>query len=174
MSLKFRLGDEVKIVDAGLIYTTYNTIGEKYAGWVNGIEPLRKTKYTVIGLHPSSPCGSGFDDICAIQNASGQTYLYSERGLELVEEKELSSSSTVSAAPEPFVYPPWIEIKPYDGTDKQGLVVDKRVVGHCQNAACWMQGKSWRCNQSFRENLTPLEASVMLMALQDVLDNSPN
>jgi hypothetical protein len=161
--MKFNKNDKVKVVDDGQLYDTH-PIGKDYLGWVYARKPRRKTKYRILGCH-----NIGTETIYAIENASGQVYLYGESGLELL------SSPKPSPAPEPFTYPTWVEIKPYDGVDKKGLVVDLRHYGKANQPACWLtdEGRGWACNSSFKVHLPPIEAAMMLLALHEVEENRP-
>lgn len=163
--MKFKKGDKVKVIDDGQLYDTH-PIGRDYSGWVYARKPKRRTKYSVIDIHMT-----GTETIYVIENASGQVYLYGEYGLELLS----SSSPALSAAPEPFKFPDWVVIKPYDGPDKQGLVTDSRGYGGANAPACWFDNAKagWSCNQSFRMRITPIEAATMLLALEEIHENSP-
>lgn len=167
MSFKFNMDDRVKVVDDGQLYDTYSFYGNEYVGWERGRHPKRKTKYRVIGQHGD---GSG-SNIYAIENASGQVYLYGEDGLCRI----MPAKPTLAPEPEAFNFPDWIEIKPYDGVNKTGLIIDKRKFGNSNQAACWLSKdrNSWACNSSFRSNLNPAEAAMMLLALEEVHENSP-
>ncbi|WP_033928943.1 hypothetical protein, partial [Vibrio cholerae] len=85
---KFKVGDVVKVTDRDRLFDTYSAIGSRYPAWINGAIPRRLTKYDVIGVHENASTGIGTANIYAIQNASGQVYLFGESGLELAASKE--------------------------------------------------------------------------------------
>lgn len=81
--VKFKVGDVVKVTNKGAIYRNFRKIGERYPSWEYDAYPRRLTKYEVIEVHLDTPTTEGYKNIYAVQNASGQVYLYGEGGLEL-------------------------------------------------------------------------------------------
>lgn len=173
MPLKFKVGDVVKVVNKSEIYTSHSMYGERYPAWVKDARPLRLTKYEIIGVHPEAVTGAGKDNIYAVQNASGQVYLYGEAGLELDTPTVSAPVSAIAPTPVPFVPESWMRIDGYEHESMCGRVVDARKIGNSNNAACWLvgddhrDGLQWTCNQAFRE-LDPLDAAAMLLKLSDI------
>lgn len=159
----FKVGDEVKVTNKGAIYTTYEEVGKRYPSWKYDEIPKRLTKYTVIGVHEH--CGW----LYAIQNASGQVYLYKEGGLDLVSPPAPAPKMVVA----PFDPESWMEVNGYKDEQNRGQVIDRRVRGNSHPAACWLssegskEGIVWQANQAFRK-LQPLDAAAMLLKLSDV------
>ncbi|QNL29765.1 hypothetical protein Saratov15_00122 [Vibrio phage Saratov-15] len=173
MPLKFKVGDTVKVVDKGAIYTSHSMYGARYPAWVNGATPRRLTKYEIIGVHQDATTGIGVDNIYAVQNASGQVYLYGERGLELDTPTVSAPVSAIAPTPVPFVPESWMRIDGYESESMLGRVIDARKIGNSNNPACWLvgddhrDGLQWTGNQAFRK-LDPLDAAAMLLKLSDI------
>lgn len=72
-----------------------------------------------------------------------------------------------------YEFPKWLEMKrPAEG--QSGLVVGHIETGTTNSPTCWLvtdraQRKIWTCNAAFRR-ITPAEAALMLLALQELED----
>lgn len=86
--VKFKVGDVVKVTNKGAIYKSFRKIGDRYPSWECDARPRRLTKYEVIGVHLETSAAGDRKNIYAVQNASGQVYLYGGDGLELDSEYE--------------------------------------------------------------------------------------
>ena len=94
--MKFKVGDKVKIVDGGEVYTTYNEwvdkhVPSKYISfWAAGIKPNESDTYTIIacGNHDSSP----WRKLYYIQNNNTkQCFIMSEEGIEMISENKITN-----------------------------------------------------------------------------------
>lgn len=166
---KFKVGDVVKVIDRGMQYVSYTSIGSRYPAWKANAEPKRLTKYDIIGIHEDVPTGAMRDTIYAVQNASGQVYLFGELGLEKVEDAPIIIEDDCKD----FIPEAWMRVDTQKDAGVRGMVVDIRQLGNSNNAACWLvdddndKGLTWNCNQAFRK-LSPLDSAAMLLKLHDL------
>lgn len=94
--MKFNVGDNVKIVDEGEVYSTYNRwigkhVPSKYTSfWARGIEPSKSDTYTIIacGNHEDYPSSM----LYYIQNDNTkQCFIICEEGIEMISENKITT-----------------------------------------------------------------------------------
>lgn len=92
--MKFKVGDNVKVVDSGDSYTSYVIMFRRLNFRNTNVNPsaIEGTIGTVFGILPHT---SSNGDICvAIRDKFGTEYLIEQGGLMLTEEKSISTSTT--------------------------------------------------------------------------------